>query len=97
MYRPTMSRTFSMSLGSREIVNVSLRCGCNPNARQIRPTVVWLSPCCFAIVRVLQRLDDHLLDRGVVDRARRPGTRFIEQAVEPLLDEALALTPHGIR
>ena len=38
-YKPTMSRTFSTKSGSRESLNVSLRCGCRPNARQMRPTV----------------------------------------------------------
>jgi hypothetical protein len=32
MYSPTMSRTFSMSSGSVDSLNVSVRCGCNPNA-----------------------------------------------------------------
>lgn len=33
-----MSRTLSMNSGFRESLNVSLRCGCSPKARQMRPT-----------------------------------------------------------
>ena len=35
-YRPTMSRTLSMNSGSGDSLNVSIRCGLSPNARQIR-------------------------------------------------------------
>ena len=52
--RPTMSRTFSMNNGSVDSLNVSVRCGCNPNARQIRQTALWLRPAAVAIVRLLQ-------------------------------------------
>jgi hypothetical protein len=34
-----MSRTFSTKAGSLDSLKVSLRCGCKPKARQIRPTV----------------------------------------------------------
>jgi hypothetical protein len=34
-----MSRTFSTSSGSGDSLNFSLRCGCKPNARQMRATV----------------------------------------------------------
>lgn len=49
-----MSRTFSMNSGSVESLKLSVRCGCRPKARQIRPTVLWLRPLAFAIERVLQ-------------------------------------------
>src|SRR5215207_6110163 len=51
-----MSRTFSTNSGSVESLNVSLRCGCKPNARQMRPTVVALRPTLRASPRVLQRV-----------------------------------------
>jgi len=35
-YKPTMSRTFSINCGSVDSLKVSLRCGCRPNARQMR-------------------------------------------------------------
>ena len=54
MYRPTTSRTFSMKNGSLESLNVSLRCGFSPKARQIRPMVDWDKPVASAIPRVLQ-------------------------------------------
>ena len=54
MYRPTMSRTFSISNGSGDSLKLSVRCGCNPNARQIRLMAMRLSPVVLAISRVLQ-------------------------------------------
>jgi hypothetical protein len=53
-----------MNNGSGDSLNVSLRCGCRLNARQIRLTVLWLSPHCRAIARVLQCV----ASRGVVSR-----------------------------
>src|SRR6266851_5710413 len=38
-YRPTTSRILSISSGSGETLNVSVRQGCSPNARQIRSTL----------------------------------------------------------
>src|SRR5215472_2395703 len=46
-YNPTMSRTFSMNSGSFDSLNVSVRCGCNAKARQMRFTVLRLNPDIF--------------------------------------------------
>ena len=83
MYRPTMSRTFSISSGSVDSLNVSLRCGCRPNARQIRWTVVRPRPLAFAMSRtapvrgaarrLFQRADDDALDRSSVIARGAPG------------------------
>jgi hypothetical protein len=54
MYRPTMSRTFSISNGSGESLKDSARWGCNPNALEMRLIVIRLSPEAFASSRVLQ-------------------------------------------
>src|SRR5215831_16929792 len=62
MYKPTMSRTFSMSCGSGDSLKVSLRCGCNPKACQIRLTVIRLSPVALANSRV----DQWVCPRGVL-------------------------------
>jgi hypothetical protein len=43
-----MSRTSSMSKGSGDSLKVSLRWGCKPNARQMRLTVMRLSPLALA-------------------------------------------------
>ena len=49
-----MSRTFSAKSGSVESLEVSVRCGRRPEARQARPTVVADRPEALAIVRRLQ-------------------------------------------
>jgi hypothetical protein len=49
-----MSRTFSTNCGSVESLKVSLRCGANEKAFQIRCTVETERPEAFAIERVLQ-------------------------------------------
>ena len=49
-----MSRTFSTNKGSLESFQCSTRCGCSPNARQIRETVDCDSPVRLAICRVDQ-------------------------------------------
>ena len=59
-----MSRTFGMSSGSFESLNVSLRCGCSPKACQMREIVLRLKPVCLAIERVLQCVSP----RGVFSR-----------------------------
>ena len=51
---PTTSRTFSMNSGSLESWNVSARCGCKANARQMRLTALWLKPLRWAMERVDQ-------------------------------------------
>ena len=61
-----MSRTLSINQGSGDSLNVSVRCGCNPKARQIRPMVAWLRPVALAMPRVLQ----WVLPRGVDSRVR---------------------------
>jgi hypothetical protein len=97
-YSPTTSRTFPTNCGSGDSLNVSDRCGCGPNARQIRPTVVRPSPLATAIPRVLQwvaraprdrprRPHEDLLDPLAGDRPRRAAPRLVEQPVEPVLDE----------
>ena len=53
-YSPTTSLTFSMKKGSDDNLKVSVRWGCNPKARQMRLTVLWLSPLRWAMDRVLQ-------------------------------------------
>jgi len=45
-----MSYTFSTNNGSVESLNVSARCGASPNARQIRPIVLFDSPDRSAIL-----------------------------------------------
>ena len=49
-----MSRIFSTSNGSGEILNSSTTWGVSPNARQIRPTLSREIPCLAAIPRVDQ-------------------------------------------
>jgi hypothetical protein len=49
-----MSRTFSTNCGSLENLKFSTRCGCNPNARQIRTMAVCVRPVFCAMSRVLQ-------------------------------------------
>ena len=53
-YSPTMSYTFSTNSGSVDSLNVSVRCGCNPNACQIRPIVDRDRPERSAILRLDQ-------------------------------------------
>ena len=95
-----------MNSGSLDSLNVSLRCGCRAKARQMRLTVLWLTPHCLrhgprAPVRRVARgafptSRHHALHGRIGDRARRPGPRFIEQPVEPLRDEAAPPLPHGL-
>ena len=66
MYSPTMSRTFSINSGSFDSLNVSLRCGWSPNARQICCTVVRPRPLALALPRLLQ----WVAPRGVASRVR---------------------------
>src|SRR5687768_3247459 len=105
MYRPTMSRTFSISRGSVDSLNVSVRCGCNPNARQICCTVVRPNPLAFAMPRLLQCVSP----RGVSSSVRTitvsicsslicrgaPRSRLVVQPVEPLAHEPAAPFAHG--
>jgi hypothetical protein len=57
-----MSRTLSMNCGSLDSFQVCWRCGCSPNARQIRSTADWVSPTSLAI----ERVDQCVASRGVV-------------------------------
>ena len=92
-YKPTISRTFSTNSGSRDSLKVSTRCGCNPNARQMRLTALWLIPHRRAIKRVLQcvasRASISRVRRstrstcGIADLPRRPGAGLIEQPIQP--------------
>ncbi len=52
-----------MNCGSVDNLKSSIRCGFNPNVRQIRDTAVWFNPTLAAIDRV-----DHCVDpsSGVV-------------------------------
>ena len=53
-YRPQMSYSLSTNNGSLESFQCSWRCGCSPNARQIRLIAFWLIPISAAIDRVDQ-------------------------------------------
>ena len=57
-----MSRTLSTKCGSLESLKVSARCGCRPNAPQMRQIVVCDSPASFAI----ERSDQWVASAGVV-------------------------------
>src|SRR5437016_10259474 len=57
---------FSTKSGSLDSWKVVARCGCRAKARQIRLTVLWLSPAFAAIPRVLQCV----ASRGVVSAVR---------------------------
>jgi hypothetical protein len=56
-----------MNSGSLESLTLSTRCGCKPNARHLRLTMVWLNPQSLAIARVLQCV----ASVGVLSRVRR--------------------------
>jgi len=64
----TMSRTFSMNIGSLESLKVLVRWGAR--ARQMRRTLVWLSPHAWAIERVLQCVASFGVDSKVVANTR---------------------------
>ena len=55
-----------MNCGSLESFHVSWRCGCKPNARQIRETAVWESPTSAAIDRVDQCVASFGVDSNVL-------------------------------
>ena len=100
-----MSRTFSTNSGSVESLNVSLRCGCRPNARQMRTTVVWLIPTAFASPRVLQCVAfggvcssvvaTRALHVRIADRARRTDPRVVLQPRQTPGREARPPHAHG--
>src|SRR5829696_949877 len=80
-----MSWTLSTNSGSLESLNVSWRCGCSPNARQIRDTAVCVSPTSLDIERV---------DQCVGDRPRPPRPRLITEPGKTMLSEAVAPLAH---
>ena len=53
-YSPTTSRTLATNCGSLDSFQVSWRCGCSPNAFQIRSTADCVRPTSRAIERVDQ-------------------------------------------
>ena len=90
-----MSRTFSTNSGSLESFQCSTRCGCSPNARQIRETVDCETPGLGrhrarrpvrAAVRRrrLQRLTITSSTLRVDDRPRPPRPRLVDQPVQPI-------------
>src|SRR4029453_2723030 len=64
-YSPTISRTFSTNRGSLESLKASERCGCKPNAVQIRRIVVCENPVAPAIDRIDQWVASVGVDRSV--------------------------------
>ena len=66
MYRPTTSRTLSISSGSFESWKPSVRCGLSPNDCQMRWMLSWLSPTALAICRVLQCVAPFGVDSNVL-------------------------------
>ena len=98
-----MSRTFSTNCGSVESLNVSVRCGCSENARQMRCTEEAETPDPFAMSRVLQCVapvgfssDDDSFDLVVADLARRAASGFVAETVEAVLCEPLSPRAHGL-
>jgi hypothetical protein len=55
-----------MNSGSLDSFQVCWRCGCNPNARQIRDTAVWVRPTS----RAIERVDHCVASVGVVSSVR---------------------------
>src|SRR3546814_5736426 len=58
LFRSTMSCTLSTNSGSVDSLNVSDRCGCRPNAPQIRRMVLCDSPDLAAMERI-DRSEEH--------------------------------------
>src|SRR5215469_15329927 len=93
-----MSRTLATNSGSVDSLKVPRRCGCNPKARQIRPTLEVEMPACRAMLRLLQcvapdgRLPQCLyndaFDLGIGDFAGHPRPRLVEQPVKAALEKA---------
>jgi len=65
-YNRTISCTLSTNSGAVDSLKVSLRCGCKPNAAQIRRIVVCDSPVAAAI----ERIDQWVASLGVVFSVR---------------------------
>jgi hypothetical protein len=68
-YRPATSRILSISSGSGEILKLSVRHGCSPNARQIRSALVGEIPT----RRASSRFDQCVPPSGVSSRVRTTG------------------------
>ena len=91
-----MSRTLSTSHGSGDSLNVSVRCGCNPKARQIRLMVALLRPVALGARAPVggaprgrfQSAHHHILDLCVVDATRGARPRFVGQAGDPVGQES---------
>src|SRR5574340_1238961 len=84
-YSPTISRTFSTNSGSADSLNVSVRCGCRPKARQMRCTVLRLTPLVCAMARVLQWV-------ACFDIHNRTYQCDVPQHCDSLLELAAAIT-----
>ncbi len=69
-YKPQMSWTFSMNCGSFDSFQVSCRCGCSPNACQIRITASGVIPTSLAIDLVDQCVASFGADSSVVITTR---------------------------
>src|SRR6266542_5512870 len=74
-----MSRTFSTRRGSCDSRTDSVRCGCSPNARQIRPIDEWLNPTFFAMERVLQCVRPRGVDSRVLVTTASTASSVIER------------------
>ena len=89
--------------GSPDSLKVSVRCGCNPKARQMRLTVLWLSPTALghgpgaSMGRVpgrgLQRQRNHTLHVVIGNRSRPSAARFVRQSVQPPPGTGNAISP----
>src|SRR3954470_16063862 len=100
-----MSRTFSTNCGSVESLNVSVRCGCSENARQMRCTEEADTPDAFAMSRVLHCVAPVGFSSSVLTTmastrsspiARRAASGLVAEAVEAVLGEPLAPRAHGL-
>ena len=107
MYKPTMSRTFGISNGSGDSLNVSrpvrLQAKGAPHATDGhvaeagRLRHLARAPVRRAARRRFQCAHDHLLDLRIGDLARRAGTRFVEQPGHAIGHEPRPPFAHGRR
>ena len=87
-----MSRTFSTKKGSDDSLKASVRWGCNPKARQIRLTVLWLRPTASGhgagapvggiLGRGLQRQCNHPFHVVIGNRSGPTAAGFVRQPVQ---------------
>src|SRR5215471_19220703 len=104
-YRPTISRTFSTNCGSLENLKFSTRCGCNPNACQIRTIAFCDRPVSAAISRVLQcvlffglrlqRLGYDFFNLMIRDLPWRTYPQLIQQALQSEIPKSFPPLPDG--